>query len=673
MCKNDQNDSYLDSLVDSYAASQDTVEKKLETFAQSRQISQRIARARLNEVDFNNKYHRSKKGEIEEEEPLITIVNFDEPEETEDRVENSLHEREEENQKAIKINQRQPDFIGTSTSDTLTKSLSNLNDLKVESDSSLPLANTKPLLPEEDLKEEKEESLTIEFNPTNSSPSNPTKGYASKSVSSEVNPQTESTKAIPTPLYDKGSYSQLNQGYSGSNPTPRNEGQSTRVFNTPNETPNPSSHNIGQTISMTPGSIPQSVQSPNLDRAEGVKLKRQYVNSEGKDVRSEEERRPHHASTSRIYLTIAAITASLVLLIVGGIFVKNYIEDTFHVTQNSSAYDELMAWALDYPTYTEKQQKTITQWRVTFEKCTTEQKDKINDVLVSGTGKTFDELLATAVASQNKETSISNENVAKAEKKAKLKDEISVVQGEINNLQNQLNGINGRIMAAEANYNNKNAAYMAAQNKVQSCQNALDTLNIQLNSLPNEASLQSQLSALKAQLSTMNPTIVVGGNSDSQDDESLASPPIGVPGTPNGTNSNSGSNNSTSMSPNEDLILNHPVGLASDEELNYGRHHETSGTIVPNPDYQALQQEISDLEDQIQTASSERFSLQVQISEAETALSEAQEAVPEAKSEADAAYGAWQALKNEADPIQKQIDEKNMQLAQLQDELNSIQ
>ncbi len=708
MCKNDQNDSYLDSLVDSYAASQDSVEKRLETFAQSRQISQRIARARLNEEDFTNKYHRAKKGEGEEEEPLITIVNSDEPEEENETVEN-LEEstNPEEATKVIETGKLQPDFVGTSSTATLTKPLDNLKNLQASSqpqsssNSSLPTENAMPSLPEEDIEED---SLTIEFNPS-TSPSNElsqnTRPFTPNQVGSPPTQVLESTKEISTP--NAGSYTPPTQspGYgqnfqdprsSYPNPAP-NAGGSTRVFNNSNGTsngrnlngmgPDQSNSNFGHTISMTPGSMPRAIPTPSPE--EGIKLKREYVNPEKRDIRSDEERRPHTTSNSRVYLTIGAIVASLVVLIVGGIFVKNYIEDTFRTSQNSSAYDELLAWVVDYPTYTEKQQKTITQWRVTFEKCTPEQKEKINDVLVSGTGKTFDELLAAAAASQSQETSISNENVAKAEKKAKLKDDMAVVQTQINNLQNQLNGINGRIMEAEANYNNKNAAYMAAQNKVQSCQNALDSLNIQLNSLPDETALQSQLSSLKAQLNTMSPTIVIGGNMDSTpsqgEDDSLTSPPVGVPGTSSGLstgtsgNTTSGGNTYPNFG-NEESTSNRTAGIAADSENSFSphvRHYETSGTIVQNPEYQALQQEIADLENQIESISSQRFSLQVQISDAENALSEAQATVPEMKSEADAAYGAWQALKNEVEPIQKQIDDKNAELAALQEEYDSIQ
>lgn len=677
MCNNDQNDSYLDSLVDSYAASQDSVEKKLETFAQSRQISQRIARARLNEVDFNNKYRRSKKEDEGEEEPLITIINSQEEEDLPE-------ETHEEMTKTIFA--PKPDFVGTSPISTLTKPLDDLKEISQSEQASFSKVASMPILPNEESGSEPD-GLTMEFDPSASSEisetSTQTRPFTPNSTNS-LNDIPEATISTPPFQYELEGNGHPNSN-SSQNPIPRQslkeQGSmtSTRVFNTPNASGNSRvDHpaNLGNTISVTPGSLPKTVSSSNLDSAPGVQLKRQYVNSEGKTILSDEERRPHKTNSSSIYLTIGAIVAALVVLIVGGVIVKNYIEDTFRTSQNSSAYDELLAWAIDYPTYNEKQQKTITQWRVTFEKCTTEQKEKINDVLVSGTGKTFDELLAAAVASQNKDDSISNENVAKAEKKAKLKDDIAILQNEISNLQTQLNGVNGRIMDAEANYNNKNAAYMAAENKVQSCQNTLDTLNIQLSSLPDETVLQNQLSTLKAQLSVTSPTIVLGGSdSDSQDDDSIASPPIAVPGAPSGINN---SNNTTSMTSTDDSGNTHPIGrleesLDQDATHSIGRHYETSGTIVANPEYQELQQEISELEAKIQSTSSERFSLQVQISDAETALSEAQAALPVAKSEADAAYGAWQALKNEAEPIQKQIDEKNAKMSELQDELNSIQ
>ncbi len=678
MCNNDQNDSYLDSLVDSYAASQDSVEKKLETFAQSRQISQRIARARLNEVDFNNKYRRSKKEDEGEEEPLITIINSQEEDE----------ELPEETHKEITktVFAPKPDFVGTSPIPTLTKPLDDLKEISQSEQASFSQRASMPL-PNEESKSGPD-GLTMEFDPSAASEiseaSTQTRPFTPNSTNS-LNDTPEATISTPPFQHELERNSQSNPN-SSQNSIPRQSLQeqgsmtSTRVFNTPNGAGNgrvDHPANLGNTISVTPGSLPKAVSSSNSDSSQGVQLKRQYVNPEGKTILSDEERRPHKTNSSSIYLTIGAIVAALVVLIVGGVIVKNYIEDTFRTSQNSSAYDELLAWAIDYPTYNEKQQKTITQWRVTFEKCTTEQKEKINDVLVSGTGKTFDELLAAAVASQNKDNSISNENVAKAEKKAKLKDDIAILQNEISNLQTQLNGVNGRIMDAEANYNNKNAAYMAAENKVQSCQNTLDTLNIQLSSLPDETALQNQLSTLKAQLSVTSPTIVLGGNdSDSQDDDSITSPPIAVPGAPSGVNNSN--NNTTSMAGTDDLGTTHPIGRAEesldqDATHSIGRHYETSGTIVANPEYQELQQEISELEAKIQSTSSERFSLQVQISDAEAALSEAQAALPVAKSEADAAYGAWQALKNEAEPIQKQIDEKNAKLAELQDELNSIQ
>lgn len=675
----------LAALVHDYHETQGPAnEENIKKFATSRERHERINRARQNEEDFHHRFGNRNNAEDKEDlvVPIVTLV---------DQPLAKAPDGEVEPTKAIfstpSISDQKPDFVGTSTP-TSTIPIQNLEEVVHED--SFKTDEPKSIFPEEN-------GGTMQFDPSQnrSIPSTfndqlddlQVPSFSSKKATSLIHDPISTPVEITKPLAP-------NQ-----NPIPSTQSPGTTIdLNGPNLGPNVG---LGPLNQVSPGgpireTIPangtievnqRDLQSlPSTNSSKEPFLKKEYVNSNLNRETFYEDKRPH-PKPNKLYLTIGAIIGVVIFLIVGGVVVKNYLDNTFKTTQNASAYEELLAWATDFPTFDEKKQKNITQWRVTYEKCSEEQKKKIDEALVGGTGKTFDELLAAAAASQSKETSISNENVAKAEKKAKLKDEIATLKAEISNLQSQLNTINN----AETTYNGKNAAYIAAQNKVQSCQNTLDNLNMQLNALPDDTYLQNQLTALKTQLSLTSPTVLPAQDSDTSfttPDDTLTSPPIAVPGTPNGIPSNnttSSTNNSPTTAPSTPVDGNNSNGSGASGivgHLNDGNDEQGKTTLIletapvtpiPNPEYEALKEQIAQIEAEIQSNSNERFSLQVQISDAEAALASAQAALPEAKSEADAAYGAWQALKNEGASIQKQIDEKSAKLIELQDELDAIQ
>lgn len=695
----------LANLVNDYHREQGPAnEKNIREFATSRERHERINRARQNEEDFHHRFGNRNNSDDKEDfvVPIITVA--DQPLENTEASEKDEVEPTKAIFSASSISDQKPDFVGA-TIPASTIPLQSLEEIPSEEPSEIEMNEDKaePIFPEE-------EGGTMQFDPNQShssfsSPNSTSYGgtngeqsdglkvpsFTSNKVAPSNNQPTAATVEMTRPL---GPNQNPISSVSPSGPTmgatmdlnmvntiPGGPG-STRSFGGPNMTSNRSGTiPISGTREVNQGEL-QSLTNANSSKESF--LRKEYVSSNLNRETSYEEKRPHTKS-NKLYLTIGAIIGVIVFLIVGGVVVKNYLDNAFHTTQNASAYEELLAWATDFPTFDEKKQKNITQWRVTYEKCTEEQKKKIDEALVTGTGKTFDELLAAVATNQSKETSISNENVAKAEKKAKLKDEIATLKAEISNLQSQLNTINN----AENTYNSKNAAYVAAQNKVQACQNTLDTLNMQLNSLPDDTYLQNQLATLKTQLSLTSPTILPAQDSDTSftpSDDTPTSPPIAVPGTPNGISSSTQNNPTTSSTTPADTNqgISNPSSGASgivihndDVTSEQGKTTlilETSPvTPIPNPEYEALKEQIAEIEAEIQSSSSERFSLQVQISDAEAALAEAQAAVPEAKSEADAAYGAWQALKNEGASIQKQIDEKNAKLIELQDELDALQ
>lgn len=63
-----------------------------------------------------------------------------------------------------------------------------------------------------------------------------------------------------------------------------------------------------------------------------------------------------------------------------------------------------MDWAEKYDTYSEEDQKKIAEFEKMFNKLDDEQKRKINEVLMSMTGKNFDELLALAKSDKKQDS-----------------------------------------------------------------------------------------------------------------------------------------------------------------------------------------------------------------------------------------------------------------------------
>lgn len=322
--------------------------------------------------------------------------------------------------------------------------------------------------------------------------------------------------------------------------------------------------------------------------------------------RSRKKRR----SPWKTYAIVCGVVLAIVLVGTGGVMTKRFIDSQASSVQNNEQFQKLFDWISNYGSYDDFERKKILDFRSVYEKLGDENKQKINDTLMALTGKTFDELLVAA--DDTAKPDASNENVANAERKAKLKDEMASLQNEIDALTAQLTQTTDRISQAESDYNQKKTDYDNAVTAAQAAQANYDSYSTQLASLPNDQDLQDQILSLQNKL----------------------------------------------------------------EELTTGNdHHDSSQTsdssIADNRNQ--LQAQIFELQTQQKDNAQKRETLEDNLATAQQTLNDANNALPSLKQAADTAYGAWQAIKNDADPIQAQIVSKTNDMNSLQSEYDSIQ
>lgn len=297
-------------------------------------------------------------------------------------------------------------------------------------------------------------------------------------------------------------------------------------------------------------------------------------------------------SSWRVAAIVGGIVAAVALVGTGAYMITNFINSPSS-SQTSKGFDNLLAWAQKYGVFDPENAKDITKYKSIYDKLSEDEKRKINEALLSQTGKTFDELLA--LADTKDKPSASNDDMENAEKKAALREQIEALSGEINKLQGELDEANRKINEAKNDYDSKSNTLDAANNELVAAQNTRDNAQAQLNALPTEESLKAELNTLHAKLS----------ETDDDDD---------------------------------------------------------------NVNVDEIRAAIAECERQLAL----HTTLSSQIQEAESKIAEAEDAVSKAQSEKDTAYGAWQAIAGNADPIQAQIDQKTAERTRLQEEYDSI-
>lgn len=381
------------------------------------------------------------------------------------------------------------------------------------------------------------------------------------------------------------------------------DGSGTRVFARSDDQ---TSSQGGSTVSVSDSEI-----KTLLEKDKPI-LSREYVSDDEEedddDVPEYRPPRRHHSSKKsdswKKPAIIAGIMAAIALVAGGGWMMYSAFSHP-RDTEQSASFDRLMKWVSDYSSLSEADQKKITDYKKMYDRLSEDEKRKVNEALMSATGKTFDELLAAATEQDKPQSS--NQNIANAERKAQLKEQMSALRSEIDQLNSQFSSTQQRITDAENDYNAKNSAYQNAQAAADSAalaQSAYDQAKSTLDSLPSESSLNSQIDSIDSQIKKLQ--------DDGDDDDSS------------------------------------------------------------RPDNSAQIADLQSRRQQLQDQLAQRQQLQDQLKNTPPDAAAAQQNAVNAKQAADTAYGAWQAILGDADPISQQIAAKTQQLDTLQQEYNSI-
>lgn len=176
----------------------------------------------------------------------------------------------------------------------------------------------------------------------------------------------------------------------------------------------------------------------------------------------------------RVIAIVAGIAMAIVLIGGAGYMIYHYMSSQ-QVEQDSEGFNTVMDWVAKYPEYSDEEKKKILSLKRIYDRLSEDEKRKVNEQLLALTGKTFDELLAEA-SSQQKPSS-ANSDVANAERKAQLREQIDQLTGEINSLNSQLDAANRRIDEAKRDYDSKNDAAAQAEADRDSLQAEVDSLN----------------------------------------------------------------------------------------------------------------------------------------------------------------------------------------------------
>ena len=231
-----------------------------------------------------------------------------------------------------------------------------------------------------------------------------------------------------------------------------------------------------------------------LEEGKGPQLKREVINKKKEPSKKKSAPKKSHSKTG-MYVALGVVGVLLVsLLIFGGMKLmtgglSSSDEKTSEVQKKN--YQELLDFANNYDDLSSSDQKKIIDFESKYNSLTRKQREKIDEILEEATGKTFNELLASA----NKKTSTKkdNNNTEIAEKKAQLKQKINDLkkqllsaQSELENAQNAQSSAQSAVISAQADYDN-------AQSALQACENRRS----ELEQIPNSELTQDQYTELQ--------------------------------------------------------------------------------------------------------------------------------------------------------------------------------
>ncbi|MCF0261145.1 MAG: hypothetical protein HUJ54_14890, partial [Erysipelotrichaceae bacterium] len=254
----------------------------------------------------------------------------------------------------------------------------------------------------------------------------------------------------------------------------------------------------------------------NLLEEDEPLLKREYVDKAPSSKTSSKpaarKRREVPVETHKVSWKIPAIIVGCVLgalFIFGGYqLVSGWIQEKTSETAKASkeAYDNISNWIsstlkplANQGKLTDDVLKKITEYETFYNKLTDEQKTKINEELKNLTGKTFDELLAAAKSADKKDST--NNNTEIAQQKAKLKDQIQTLESQKASQASLLN----TITAAEQDVNAKNQAFIDATNTYNSTVTSIQSMQNQLNNLPQDSYYDTQIKDLEVKRDALVP------------------------------------------------------------------------------------------------------------------------------------------------------------------------
>lgn len=245
-----------------------------------------------------------------------------------------------------------------------------------------------------------------------------------------------------------------------------------------------------------------------LEEGKGPQLKREVINKKKEPSKKKSAPKKSHSKTG-MYVALGVVGVLLVsLLIFGGMKLmtgglSSSDEKTSEVQKKN--YQELLDFANNYDDLSSSDQKKIIDFESKYNSLTRKQREKIDEILEEATGKTFNELLASA----NKKTSTKkdNNNTEIAEKKAQLKQKINDLkkqllsaQSELENAQNaqssaqsDVDSLQSQIDSAGDGVSDAQSAVISAQSALQACENRRS----ELEQIPNSELTQDQYTELQ--------------------------------------------------------------------------------------------------------------------------------------------------------------------------------
>ena len=250
-----------------------------------------------------------------------------------------------------------------------------------------------------------------------------------------------------------------------------------------------------------------------LEEGKGPQLKREVVNKKKNPNKKVSKK---NNSKTGLYIGLGVVGVLLIsLLIFGGIkLVTGGLSGSDEKTEEiqKKNYQELLDFANSYNSLSSSGKKDIVDFESKYNSLTRKQREKIDKILEEATGKTFNELLASA----NKKTSTKkdNNNTEIAEKKAQLKQKIndlkkqllsaqselenaqnaqSSAQSDVDSLQSQIDSAGGGVSDAQSAVISAQADYDNAQSALQACENRRS----ELEQIPNSELTQDQYTELQ--------------------------------------------------------------------------------------------------------------------------------------------------------------------------------